>query len=79
MNSNQKILGEFEKNSVEVVRISSVEYHSNKYLDVRIWVVGDQGGKENLLPTKKGIRLHMERLSDLIQALQEAKDLIKKG
>lgn len=77
MDNNQKILGEFEKNSVEVVRISSVEYHSNQYLDVRIWIVGDQGSKENRLPTKKGIRIHSELLPDLIQALQQAKDLIR--
>ena len=79
MNNNQKILGEFEKNSSEIVRISTVEYQSNQYLDVRIWILGDHGSKENRLPTKKGIRIHSELLPDLIQALQQAKGLIKRS
>jgi len=79
MENNQKILAEFEKNSFEIIRVSSVEYQHNKYLDLRLWTVGDQGSKESRLPTKKGIRLHIELLPDLIQALQQAKDLIKKS
>lgn len=79
MENNQKILTEFEKNSSEVVRVSSIEYHHNQYLDLRIWIAGDQGSKESRLPTKKGIRLHIELLPDLIQALQQAKDLIKRS
>lgn len=79
MDNNQRILSEFEKNSSEVVRISSIEYQSNKYVDLRIWILGDHGSKESRLPTKKGIRIHSELLPDLIQALQQAKELIKKS
>lgn len=79
MNNNQQILTEFDKNGYEIVRISAIEYHSNKYVDVRIWILADQSDEDNRLPTKKGLRLHVEMLPDLIKSLQKAKSLIRKS
>lgn len=79
MENNQKILTEFEKNNFESIRVGLVKYRGNKYVDLRIWVLGDQGDKDSRLPTRKGLRLHVELLSDLIQALQKAKGLIRKS
>ena len=77
MQPNQKILTEFEKNSLEIVRVSSVDYHSNHYIDLRIWIEGDRDGKREEIPTRKGLRIHSELLPDLIKALQKAGDLLK--
>ena len=79
MYNNQKVLAEFEKNSLEIVRISSVDYQGNHYIDLRLWIVGDKDGHREEIPTRKGLCMHSELLPDLIQALQQAQDLFKKS
>lgn len=76
MNGNQKILSQIEKNPLESICASLIEYHHNEYVDLRIWVKGD---KDDRFPTRKGIRVNLELLPDLIQILQQAQDLIEKG
>jgi len=78
MSNNQKILTEFQKNSLEIIRVSSVDYQGNHYIDLRTWVEGDRDGRREEIPTRKGLRIHSELLPDLIQALQQAEDLFKK-
>ena len=78
MKDKTKIVGEFEKNSFEVVRVSLGEFSGHNYVHIRTWIKGeDQTQAGVLLPTKKGIALRVEllpRLKKLIdEALAEAK------
>jgi len=79
MQNSQKVLSEFRKNIMENVRVSSIDYKGNHYIDLRIWIEGDRNGQREEIPTRKGLRIHSELLPDLIQALQQAQDLFKES
>ena len=55
-----------EKNSRESIVVSETEYKGSKYVDVRIFYK-DLGG--NLKPTRKGVSIRPEKVSDLLAAL----------
>ena len=73
---NNRLIAQFNKNSVEVVKISEAWFKGKRYFDIRIWTQGEnpaEPGSEQ--PTKKGICLSAELLPDLIQALNKVADL----
>lgn len=74
MEVKQKLISQFHKNSVELVKVHLQEWRGQPYFDVRVWhseKPGESGGEN---PTHKGITLNCELLPDLIKALEKAKD-----
>ena len=55
-----------EKNSRESIVVSETEYKGSKYVDVRIFYKDLAG---NLKPTRKGVSIRPEKVSDLLAAL----------
>lgn len=72
----QKLLCQFNKNAMELVKINLCEYRSDLYFDVRIWVTNGLASPGEESPTKKGLRLHLELLPELIKALQKAQESV---
>lgn len=68
-----EILGEIQKNQQEIVRISVVEYHGRKQVDVRTcW---EHEGR--YLFTRKGVTVRPENLDTVIDLLKEARNKLK--
>jgi hypothetical protein len=61
-----EVIGQFEKNATEVVRLSLTEYRGHKLIDVRVYYSNDDG---EYRPTKKGVSLAVERYADFKRAL----------
>ena len=73
---NNRLIAQFNKNSLEVVKISEAWFKGKRYFDIRIWAQGENPGEPGSeQPTKKGICLSIELLPELIQALKKAADL----
>ena len=70
MSEDKKIIHEFDKNSVEIVRTSISDFKGQMYADFRVWRKPDDGG--DLQPTKKGLCISVECLDDLLKAVQMA-------
>jgi len=54
------------KNSVEVIRIAEKTYKDHRYVDIRLWVVGDD---EQLVPTRKGLRIRTDLVEEVLDAV----------
>ena len=52
------VIDEFQKNSLEKVRVAITEYHGKQLIDLRIFYLDNQG---NWAPTRKGISLGVEK------------------
>lgn len=61
------------KNSREEVRVSLDEFGGHQLVDVRVYADFNTGPVETRGPTKKGVALAVERLPDLIAALEAAR------
>ena len=61
-----------EKNRSEELRVALKEYKGRDYLDIRTFIepYADEG--QGRVPTKKGITVPLDKLPELIAALQEA-------
>jgi len=57
------------KNSREEVRVSLTEFKGHRLVDVRTYASFDEGG---VRATKKGVSIKVDKLGDLISALQQA-------
>ena len=55
-----------EKNSRESIVVSEPEYKGSKYVDVRIFYKDTNG---SLKPTRKGVSIRPEKVSELLAAL----------
>ena len=55
-----------EKNSRESIVVSETEYKGSKYVDVRIFYKDTNG---SLKPTRKGVSIRPEKVSELLAAL----------
>lgn len=60
----------FEKNKTEEVRVELTEYQGHDLVSARVYATRDATGER--VPTKKGLTLSIQKLPDLISALQEA-------
>lgn len=58
------------KNAAEEVRISLSEFHGTPLVDLRVFA--DFKGEGERQATRKGVSLKVERLPDLIEALDRA-------
>lgn len=64
-----KIIGEFQKNSSEVVKVIVTEYHGHQVIDTRVYFPGKDG---EYYPSKKGITLSVNAVDELIPLLRDA-------
>ena len=55
-----------DKNSRESIVVSETEYKGSKYVDVRIFYKDTNG---SLKPTRKGVSIRPEKVSELLAAL----------
>lgn len=62
-----EVIGEFEKNSAEIVRVRTTEWKGQRYVDIRCWF--NQGQK----PTWKGLTINIELLPQLLEILERIK------
>jgi hypothetical protein len=74
-----RVITEFQKNSIELVRVCLSEFKGSLYFDVRIWVQEAAGEPGNLKATTKGICLNIELLDDLKRALEVLGRAIEEG
>ena len=77
MSEGQKLISEFHKNSIELVKIHLSEFRSKLYVDVRSWVLKDPAKPGSAVATKKGIRLSVDLLPKLIEGLNETSRILK--
>ena len=66
-----KHISTIEKNAIEEIRVALSEYRGYNQIGIRIFANYDSVHAEKR-PTKKGINLRVNRLPELIAALQEA-------
>lgn len=57
------------KNGREEIRVSLTEFKGYDLVNMRVWFRTDEG---DMRPGKAGLAFRVEKLSDLIQALQQA-------
>ena len=70
MQRDPSIIATISKNSQEEIRVSLSEFKGHRLVDVRTYADFDGQGERRA--TKKGISLKLEKLPDLIQALEAA-------
>jgi len=75
---NRILIDEFNKNSVEKVKIITYEWNGKYLLDIRAWILQNPTDPESQMPTKKGIMIRTDSLPDLINALEKARETLKK-
>lgn len=68
----QQLISEFDKNSIEKVKVHLSLFNGSYYVDVRAWVMPKVGEGGSEIATKKGLTLHVELIPDLMAALQKA-------
>jgi hypothetical protein len=68
------IIHEFQKNSGEKVVIQFSEYKGKKYIDVRVFYNAGDGKVEDWKPTKKGITISRDLISELKEGVDKALD-----
>lgn len=73
----QRLIDEFHKNSVEIVKIHVQEWKGEKYIDLRVWYSEKAGHNGGESPTKKGLTFRATLLPQLIRSLQAAQDHIE--
>ena len=70
----QAKVSEFDKNSVEKIRVALQDYKGQEYCDVRVWV--NNSGSKEPTPTRKGVTFSVELIEDLIAGLEKARDRV---
>lgn len=74
--TSPKLVGEFNKNANETIRVQLTEYDGKQLLDIRIWVQNDKG---DFIPTHKGISLRLDLIDSLQDALLKAAEELEKA
>lgn len=64
-----KVIGELQKNSREVLRVSFTEYNGQELIDLRVWARTPTGVE---VPTRKGVSIQRSLVFDLLTVLQDA-------
>jgi len=77
MSEDQKVVSQFHKNSIEIVKLCLSKWKGKEYVDLRIWVMQNPAEPGSELATKKGIRLSVDLLPKLIEALNETSRILK--
>ena len=66
-----KEIANIERNRSEIYRVSLNEFKGKLLCDIRIWYLD---ADDNYQPGKKGVSVPVEKLDELIAALQSAKN-----
>ena len=67
-NNSSELIAEIPKNSREVIRVERSLFHGPTLANVRVWFRSEDG---ELRPSKRGIAIKVQQLSDLVSALQK--------
>jgi len=78
MENQNKMIGQFHKNSTELVEVHLTEFRGQNYVDVRIWTLPNPAEPGTQQPTKKGVCINVDLLPKLIEALQKAETALSK-
>jgi hypothetical protein len=73
MSEKPQLIHAFPKNPLEEIRISLTEFKKKQYLDLRVYYKGDDGEYH---PSKKGLTLSLDLLSELEEAVKKARDVV---
>lgn len=73
----ERILGEFKKNSGGVVRVSFTTYKGKKLVNLRVYYNAAEEGEE-WRPTPKGLTLRRELIPELKEAVDKAAEEYEK-
>ena len=77
MADEEIIVGTFPKNNREDVRVSLSKFKGHNLLGVRVWYKSE---KDDPKPSKSGITIRVEMLPDLLELMQQAKEIaLEKG
>lgn len=68
------VVYEFDKNSIEKVRISLTDYKGHRLIDIRVYYENDD---KKFLPTRKGISLLLELFPELLKGIEKARKKIE--
>jgi len=74
--TDQCLIAEFTKNSVEKIKVHLQRWKNQTYVDLRVYFVDDEMAEQ---PTKKGITLNVELLSELKRAVDAALAAVEVG
>jgi len=74
--SEQRLIAEFDKNSVEKIKVHLQRWKNQTYVDLRVYFVDDEMAEQ---PTKKGITLNVELLGELRKAVDAALVAVEMG
>jgi hypothetical protein len=77
--NESRLVAEFDKNSMELVKVHLTRWHNVDYVDVRVWVKGEPGSSGAEQPTTRGIRISAELLPDLRSAIDVAIEALEDG
>ena len=75
----QRLIAEFNKNSLEKVRIVLTEFKGKKLLDIRAYYDASENEEPDWRPTKKGISISLDLIDELLKGLEKAKKMLEKG
>ena len=84
MAGDKVFVDEFERNSMEVVRVHLQKFpgNENRYIDVRVFALERGGSNEAAfegIATRKGITIRIDLLDRLIEALNRARLELEDG
>ena len=73
MSDKAQLIHAFPKNPLEEIRVSFTEFKKKQYIDLRVYYKGDDG---EFHPSKKGLTLSLDLMSDLEEAVRKAREVI---
>ena len=73
-----KEIAKFDKNAREEIRIKLTNFKGHDLIDIRSWIK-PISSKEEPQPTKKGITIKVEQITELVNALNDAEKEYKKA
>jgi len=73
----QQLIDQFEKNTIENIKVNLQEWKGKKYIDIRVWIKSDNEGGGADIATKKGLTLSIDLILELIEVLQKAQKAIQ--
>jgi len=79
MSEDQKVVSQFHKNSIEIVKLCISKWKGKEYIDLRIWIMQNPADPGSEVATKKGIRLSADLLPKLINALKKMQEALNEA
>jgi len=75
--SEQTLIKQFNKNSMEIIKIQTQVWRDQVYVDCRIWYQENPAKLGAEKPTHKGLTISAALLDELISGLEEARDALE--